>query len=48
MEHWWNDNDEETEVLAEKLAPMPLFSPKNPKWNGLRLNHSLCSGKTST
>jgi len=28
MEHWWNDTDGETEVLAEKPVPVSLCSPK--------------------
>ena len=44
MEHWCNDTDENTEVLAEK----PVLFSENPTWNGLWLNHSLCSGKPAT
>jgi hypothetical protein len=37
MEHLWNDTDRaNTEVLREKLVPVPLFSTINPMdWPGI-------------
>jgi hypothetical protein len=47
-EYWWNNIDEKTEVLTEKLVSVPHFSPKIPKEMVCDRTHSLCSGKTVT
>jgi hypothetical protein len=30
VEHWWNDSDGETEVLAEKLVSVSVYSSEIP------------------